>query len=88
MTVAFMNGSDSTELYATDKLWDPFLVSSRLQIEGVTYLSQSNQPMTHYENHWKTKHPSKMNIIDLTTSAPEQFNVDFKVRLSFKLVLQ
>ena len=84
MTIAYVNGSDSTELYAIDNLWHPFLVSSRIQINGVTYLSQSNQPMTHYENHWKTKNPSKIKITDLTTSAPEQLNVDFKVRLSYK----
>lgn len=78
-----MNKSDSTELYATDNLWDPFPFSSRIKIEGVNYLSQSHQPMAHYENHWKTKNPSKINIIDLTTNVPEQLNVDFKVILSY-----
>ena len=78
MTVAYMNKNDSTELYATDNLWDPFPFSSRIKIEGVNHLS-----LAHYENHWKTKNPSKINIIDLTTNAPEQLNVDFKVILRY-----
>lgn len=49
----------------------------------LNHLSQSRQPMAHYENHWKTKNPSKINIIDLTTNAPEQLNVDFKVILRY-----